>query len=327
MSEPERPPGLDVEGLVRAHLDRHSERIDPRPLFARIAAGLPAEAAPIVAGGWSRGPWRWVGVAAVAASVALWAALSWQDRKALARGETVVREARQAHQMPIDRCYLVEVRRESPAAAELTPTAPQVRVTRLWTRGDRFWVESTRPDQRWAWGRDQANRFWIAFGPHTAARLEADEVPDWLNLYCDLHSLHVEQLLGDVLGRFDLAREASPPGSDASTIRVVARARVVFPRVPSIESADLEIDAETRVIRRMVVRRSWNGQPFATVTYRLAETDALDPSAYQIEGHLTDPSEVFTRDHEPQRRKELLARWFGPRPGRGSRPVEPPKSP
>ena len=53
-------------------------------------------------------------------------------------------------------------------------------MTRLWTRGDRFWVESARPGQRWAWGRDEANRFWVAFGPHTAVSLEADEVPYWL---------------------------------------------------------------------------------------------------------------------------------------------------
>ncbi len=44
-----------------------------------------------------------------------------QNRTALARGDVVVREARQAHTMPIDRCYLVEVRRESSMAAELSP--------------------------------------------------------------------------------------------------------------------------------------------------------------------------------------------------------------
>jgi hypothetical protein len=323
MNESERPSDFDIEGLVRQHLDREAERIDPRALFASVLAELPASrVAPA-----GRRTVRWVAVAVAASLLVASAAFFWRDRTVLAKGETVVREARQAHSVPIDRCYLVEVRRESSLAAELAPNLPQVRVTRLWTRGDRFWVESARTDQRWAWGRDVANRFWIAFGPHTALRMEPNEVPDWLNLYCDLHSLNVEQLLGDVLNRFDLTRETSASSSDASTIRVTARARDRdIPRpVPSIEGAEIEIDAETRVIRRMVVRRVWKGEPFATVTYSLLETDALDPAVYQVEGHLSDPSEIFTRDHEPQRRKELLGRWFGARAGRGLRTIEPPK--
>ncbi len=59
-----------------------------------------------------------------------------------------------------------------------------------------------------------------------------------------------------------------------------------------------------------------NGEPFATVTYTLAETDSLDPAEYQVEGHLREPSEIYTRENEPERRKELLNRWFGPRSGR-----------
>jgi hypothetical protein len=328
MNEPESPSDLELERMIRAHLDRESEQVDPRPMFERILADLPGETV-------ARSPmavrrrsamvyWRWAGVATVAASVIACATLLfWRDRTVLARGETVVREAKRAHSMPIDRCYLVEVRRESPIVAELSPTTPQVRVTRLWSRGDRFWVESERPDQRWAWGRDEANRFWIALGPHTAVRMEPDEVPYWLNLYCDLHSLNVEQLLGEVLSRFELTRETSQRDSGSSTIRILARAPIELRPFPSIQTIELEIDAETLVIRRMVVRRTLNGQPFATVTCTLAETDALDPANYQLEGHLTDPSEIYTRDHEPQRRKELLTRWFESRAGRWLRPLEP----
>jgi hypothetical protein len=238
------------------------------------------------------------------------------DRPALARGEAVVREAKRAHLLPIDRCYLVEVRRESSLVAELSPVNPQVRQTRLWTRGDRFWVESAHPaQQRWAWGRDESNRFWIAFGPHAAVRVDADEIPYWLNVYCDLHSLNFEKWLGEVLNRFELTRETRSGDADLSTIvvRARAKARSATPQFPSVESAELEIDAETRVVRRMVVRRVANGEPFATVTYTLAETDALDPADYRLEGHVSDRSEIYTRENKPERRKELLARWFGPR--------------
>jgi hypothetical protein len=201
--------------------------------------------------------------------------------------------------------------------AELSPANPPVRQTRLWTRGDRFWIESAHPEQRWAWGRDESNRFWIAFGSHAAVRMEADEIPYWLNVYCDLHSLNFEKWLGEVLNRYELTRETKPGDADVSTIvvraRAKAKARIATPQFPSIGSAELEIDAETRVVRRMVVRRVLNGEPFATVTYTLAETDARDPAEYRLEGHVSDASEIFTRENKPERRRELLARWFGPR--------------
>ncbi len=174
MTDPDSPSELDleIERLVRESLDRASEQIDPRPLFERIGveAGLGRRRK-------SRISWRWAGLAAAAILLAFCFPILRQDRKALAKGETVVREAREAHLQPIDRCYLVEVRRESSLAAEIAPNLPQVRQTRLWTRGDRFWVESVRPDQRWAWGRDEANRFWIAFGPHAAVRFERRRGP------------------------------------------------------------------------------------------------------------------------------------------------------
>jgi hypothetical protein len=322
MSRPDSPADRNVERLVRAHLERTAETIDPRPLFGKIQQGLAPvsrRSVPIVGHRPGiRAVWKWAAAAAAVAAVITGFALLLQEQTALAKGETVVRQARRAHLLPIDRCYLVEVRRESSLVAELSPGNPQVRQTRLWTRGDRFWVESVRPEQRWAWGRDEANRFWIAFGPHTAVQMDADEIPFWLNVYCDLHSLNFEKWFGEVLNRFELSREAKTGDADSSTIvvRARAKARASMPQHSYVGSAELEIDAETKVIRRMVVRRLLNGDPFATVTYSLAETDSLDPADYQVEGHVSDPSEIYTRENGPERRKELLARWFDRRPGR-----------
>jgi hypothetical protein len=325
MNQPEHQADLDIERLVRGGLERGAETIDPRALFNRIEQSLAASAASLSVQSPEarrrlvlRSAWKWAGGAAAAAAIVIGFAVLMHERTALAKGETVVREARRAHLLPIDRCYLVEVRRESSLVAELSPAGTQVRQTRLWTRGDRFWVESVRPEQRWAWGRDEENRFWIAFGPHTAVRMEAGEVPMWLNVYCDLHSLNFEKWLGEVLARFELTREAKPGDADSSTIvvRAKAKARPAVAQYPTISSAELEIDAQTRVVRRMVVRRVSNGEPFATVTYTLAETDALDPADYRLEGHLSEPSEIYTRENNPERRRELLNRWFGPRSGR-----------
>jgi hypothetical protein len=322
MNQSEHHVDLDVERLVRGQLERAAETIDPRALFGRIEQSLAPSSSlrrrealgrPVL-----RAAWKWAGAVAAAAALVIGFGLLMQERTALAKGETVVREARRAHLLPIDRCYLVEVRRESSLVAELSPASTQVRQTRLWTRGDRFWVESVRPEQRWAWGRDEGNRFWIAFGPHTAVRLEAGEVPFWLRVHCDLHSLNFEKWLGEVLARFELTRETKPGDADSSTIvvRATAKGRPAVAQYPTVSSAELEIDAQTRVVRRMVVRRVSNGEPFATVTYTLAETDALDPADYQLEGHLVEPFEIYTRENHPERRRELLNRWLGPRAGR-----------
>ena len=72
---------------------------------------------------------------------------------------------------------------------------------------------------------------------------------------------------------------------------------------------------ETRVLRRMVIERTTKGQPFATVTYTLVETRTLDDGKFQLEGHLIPPYNVYTHDVEPERRRELLTRWFGPNSG------------
>lgn len=150
MNDLESRAKIEIEALVRARLEREAEQIDPRPLFQKIEVSLASSTQPVVplvkARRSGRVFWKWMGAAAaVAAALVVVAGLVLQNRTALARGDLVVREARRAHTMPVDRCYLVEVRRESSMAAELSPASPQVRLTRLWTRGDRFWVESVHP--------------------------------------------------------------------------------------------------------------------------------------------------------------------------------------
>ena len=111
MNQHESREDLEVERLIRAHLERCSEAIDPRPLFGKIQQSLPLPSPgrrpEVERSGSTRAAWKWAGVAASAALVITGLVLLVHDRPALAKGETVVREARQAHLLPIDRCYLV----------------------------------------------------------------------------------------------------------------------------------------------------------------------------------------------------------------------------
>ena len=248
---------------------------------------------------------------ATAAAVALafvGGVLYWKpEPAAAATPETLLREAQQTHQQPIDRCYLVECRTESDLLDETKPVTAQSRSTRLWTRGDRFWLESTNPTARWAWGRDADGGIWMAFGGiRRGVRLAPDEVPAWLGQACDTFSMRVETLLGDVLREFDLRREPGDGGT-----QVIEATLKPGRSHPGLRSARLEIDPETKAVRKLVLDRTRFGQPLATVTYTLVETRPQDDRKYQPEGHLPATTEIYTRDNQPRRRAELLTRWFG----------------
>src|SRR5262245_20913465 len=111
MSQPEPRDDRDVERLVRAQLERGAETVDPRALLGGIQESLsataPAGIAPVARLHRPRGAWKWMGAAAAAVLIATGFILLAYDRPALAKGEAVVREARRAHLLPIDRCYLV----------------------------------------------------------------------------------------------------------------------------------------------------------------------------------------------------------------------------
>ena len=323
MIEPENRSDEMIEALVRWSLDRDAESIDPRAAFERLEAARP-ELSESSAGTLGRAettrrrrlgarPLAW-GLSAAAAVLLIVTTWLLRPGPALASAESLVREAKQVHRLPLDRCYLVEFKRDSALFDECSPMTSQVEVTRTWTRGDQFWVESANPELRWAWGREKSNRIWLAAGPHRAVRLEPDEVPRWLGLFYSLCGIQLEQLLGEVLRDFDLERET--PAGDVRPATQVIRARLKPGRShPQIRSAVLELDVETRVLRRMVIERTTKGQPFATVTYTLVETKTLDDGKFQLEGHLTPPYNVYTHDVEPERRRELLTLWFGPNSG------------
>jgi hypothetical protein len=230
-----------------------------------------------------------------------------------AGAETLVHQARAAHQLPLDRCYLVEVRRDQPGREEADPLTNPTRIIRLWTRGDRIWIESVQPQRRWAWGRDESGNVWMAFGPHRAIRFPRDEVPGWLALGCDVLAMRLETLLQDVLRDFDLRRTGD--GAGLPVTQVVTATLKPGRQHPSLRQARIEIDAETKVIRRLVLTRTRQGQPFATLTYTLAESRPQDDSQYLLEGHLASPFEVYTPATNPQKCREILAGWFDPKSG------------
>jgi hypothetical protein len=307
----------EIDQLLRSRLEQEASRIDPRPLHARIrntlrkAAEAQAPRRKLV----RRLAW---GLAA-AAAVALAFVGGLRVGPVQANPETLVREARKAHQLPLERCYLVEAQHEPPLD-ESNPMLLPPRTIRVWTQGDRFWVEVSKGERRWAWGRDEQGTIWMALGPRHGLRIEADEATEYLTRLCDLFSMRPETLLNDVLRDFELRREEA---ADAGMQIVSAEPRPER-RHAAIRQATLEIDAESKVVRRVRLERAFLGQPMPTVTFTLAESRPPDEALYQLEGHLASPHRVFSRTAEPERRRELLMRWCGPQARRWLRDAPPP---
>ena len=322
-----------LEAMVKARLEDRARDVDPQPLLARlqerlaapVESGEPAasahpltrDLAATTRGLPPSGPPLWrrrLGVAvAAAAALALSAAGVIYVWPSSASAATLVLATKRVHELPVDRCYVVEVQPSAPDESTLAPKYG--RVDRLWTRGDRFFIESSNRQDRWTWGQDNTGAVWLTSGRKRGLRLEADEVPPGFRRLCDTLTMQFDTLLDQLLDDFELTWEAA----DASTLpqtRVVHAVRKgVRPR-GRVQEARLEIDAETKVIRKLAVKRWSRGRATAwrleTATYTLVGLEAQPDLCYQPEGHLEAPFVMYSREHEPEKRNAILARLYGP---------------
>jgi hypothetical protein len=122
----------------------------------------------------------------------------------------------------------------------------------------------------------------------------------------DLYSVNLESLLRGVLEGHKLERlptegatrviRATPKSSNRGWMRAV----------------NIEVDEETKAVRRLVVQRLAPRGGSATVTFTLVDASLPDESQYRLEGHVKEPDRVLTRESRPDRRRVLLENWIGP---------------
>jgi hypothetical protein len=327
MSHPE-PSEHEIDSLVRAHLLRQSESVDAAALVQRIRQKVGQGKSRLRKHAWRsvlRSPrTALVGLAAAAVVLVVFFG-GLHVNPARASAETLVREAREAHALPVDRCYLVQIVPDPKGVLARFPILAQPRQTRLWTRGDRFFMESTgpsrpglwgRPARSWAWGRDEEGCVWLALNGdeglrYDPAEVDADELPRAVSLACDVCSMQVETLLNEVLAKFTLTKEMTEGNGPAATHCIRAEHRIGAAPCSWLRSAVLEIDAETRVLRRLVLHRTRNGEPLATCTFTLIDSRPQDDSRYRLEGHLKPGVKPYSAVFNPLQRTRLLVRAFG----------------
>lgn len=267
---------------------------------AEVALALSAIAEPRRAGpGWKL--WGWLSAAALVAVVAF--SVGRWESSAFANAATIVRAAVETHATSIERVYLVEVERSADVPAELTP----VREVRVATQGDRFYVEMNRGQRQWYWGRDAAGEIWLTVGPRRAIVVEPDELGVPLQYISDLYTLRLETLLNNFLKHCRLDR--SDLSESTHVITATPRNRW---RGGWVRRATIEVDRDTKTVRRLVIERELPQQGPSTVTFTLVDSRPTDESKYRPEGHLSEPFRLLTRDAQPDNRRELLQSWFGP---------------
>jgi hypothetical protein len=287
MSEHDHP----IDDAVRRHLDAEAAKVDARAVLARVKAAT----APAKPSGIRKAAAIWVSGALTGGAVAAAVLLSFfltapLPTARVATAAELVEQARETHAAPTDRCYDV-VAEWNPDPLRKEKLEPIVQASRLWTRGDQFWI-STKGQfgNKLEWGQDKAGKLWIALGPKRGLTYDPSEVGEPVQRYCDLMSLRVVSTLGDLLQGYDLKRRDGGKPGDPIRIEANLRPNPLNPN-PKFGFVGLDLDPETKVIRKAVLNRQLNGEPVGTLTFTLAETGDLPDDQYEIRGHL-DPDAV-----------------------------------
>jgi hypothetical protein len=313
MSHPERPNDDPLLRLLRAHLERQEQSLDVEPLATRICKSRPERFDPETTPqaqpsqrfrktwpAWTIG----IGSLALAASVLM---LLVFTPSAELRAEQAIRQAEEALRLPVERCYLVEVRADGDGLGEeVLPT----RTMRVWAAEDKFRVEMTRGNFHWIWGRDPDGTTWLVSNPQRGLRIFPEEQGPALQYACDLFGLRLESLLRTLQEHCHFHEEPRLSRSDPRIVHVTPRpsARQIW-----LRSAVLELDPETKVIRKLTLKRFNKMNDGTTIsTFTLIDTRPIDHARYRLEGNLAEPFLIYDRDFEPNRRREILTRWVGP---------------
>jgi hypothetical protein len=308
----ERPRDAEdaIDDLVRQYLEHQARRERCEPLMERVLqtmegmdASKPqshlvrAPASTRRKRSWRRSLW----FAAAAATVLLAFVVGRWGQPAYAEASILVRAALETHAGPVERCYTVTVERDVENQDERLP----FRDVRIWTQGDRFWVE-VRGQRAWNWGRNGSGAIWIVLRRHRGLEIEADEIGPPLQQIADLYSLQLETLLENVLNNFELEHSED----EALTHVITARPRRWA--FGYIRKAVIEVDKETKAVKRLELQRSLPSRGDSQIRFTLVDARTPDDSKYEPAGHLDEPFRIFTRDLDPDKRRDVLTSWFGP---------------
>lgn len=252
-----------------------------------------------------QGHWLRTVCGMVAAAILAFLVFGWffpSEQAVFAGADRVVEAAMQTHSEPIERVYIVQLERgEDPLQAVDLP-----RDVRVSTQGDRFWV-SMNGKRQWAWGRDSQGAVWMTLGTDRAVIVGPEEIGLPLRYIGDLYTLNLETMLKSFLKYCRLDRTLSPGGADIIT----ATTRPLWKGRP-LKRAIIEVDRESKAIRKLVLERQFPNQELCVITFTLVESRIAVDSMYGPQGHLTEPYRIHTQSSDIRERYQMVLDWFGP---------------
>jgi hypothetical protein len=328
MTTPERAADDPLLRVLGKHFEQQEAGLNVDSLHARILAncysGTCSDNVVESMRSASEPERRWpawiVGVGSVAIAASLLLAFLVMPSSEL-RAEQAIRQAEEALRLPVERCYLVEVR---PDGDNLAEEVLLTRTMRVWAAEDKFRVEMTRGNLRWSWGRDADGVIWLTANPQRGVRIAPEEQGRGIVWMAELYKLRPETLLSHILAHCRFREDPRPVSNYPRVIHAEPRAGA---RQVWLRSATLELDAETKVVRKLKLKRANKADGgTTTVTFTLIDTRPVEHARYELEGNLVDPFQIYDHDFEPTRRREILARWVGPHVDAWLKPV-PKKSP
>jgi hypothetical protein len=239
-------------------------------------------------------------VMAASLLILAWFITSNGNREAFASATQIVQAAMHTHAAPIERIYIVDVKRGETNNSRFEFP----RDIRVATQGDRFWVQM-RGYRDWAWGRNDQGSIWMTLGPKRAVVVNPEEMGVPLRHIGDLCTLHLETLLKNFLKHCRLEMSDGP----ADSTIIVATPHKQWSSRP-LQRAMIEVDRETKAIRKLVIEREFE-RSSSIVTFTLVDSRLADESHYGPEGHLVEPYRIFSAETNAPRRRELINNWFG----------------
>jgi hypothetical protein len=289
-----------IDRLVRQHLERQEARFDGAEILwmvKRRQAALARRA--------TVRRYVYAGAGGLASAAALILVLLWGGNTNVAQAgpEQLVREAKDALAVPADRCYQMSTAWPPELVKQFPVLGAATRESKLWTRGDRFWIDTTAGERHWSWGRTEDGAVWFVHNK-TAVLFEADEIggSDVISAIATLYSMQPEHLLELVLNEFDLAYADAP---DAPGLRRVVATGKPGREHRNVLRAVVDINPATKVIQRIVLERLFRGEAAGEITFTLADSQPQPDEDYTLAGH-TDPGvRVLDRDHAPARQKAV----------------------
>jgi hypothetical protein len=247
-------------------------------------------------------PWLWASSAVAACLLVI--SIFFLPRVVASPAELVERTLA-GFQSTLDRCYVVEVAADVPLRRKQFRRRTVPADSALWVRGESFVQIFTELDQQLVWGRNAQGAVWFTISGKAAAIFEADEVPELLQEVCELRTLQLPTLLETCL----LDCELEYVTQERGCYTILARPRSLKSD-SKFGEAEIEIEADSLLVRRVTLERINNSRPVATVSFSLKEVRPQPDSFYELQSYLQPDTKPFDRRTKRGRRSELLREFL-----------------